>query len=342
MARSNFKRRVQLAMICGLAAVVSRAALAQQMVVGDQGIIADLPIYIAVEKGYFKQEGIDVTIQRIGSGAAATLPLSTNQVQVVGGSVSAALFNAFARDWPVRIVMGRTRDEQGFSSDTLIMRTDLNDGKNELSALKGRKIAINAPASSLEYMLGRMLKSVNLTLKDVEIVYMPWPSMGAAMESKAIDAGIVVEPFVALYGAQKTAYVFRRASQELSKPSLESSVVLFNKDWMDRNPKQALGFTVAYIKGLRDYYEAMKRGPNRKAVVDIGLKYTTLKDPALYDRIEWSYMDPNADIPRAGLRDQQSWYRAMGSDVSNVDLEKMLDQKILDQAQGILGRVSAE
>jgi hypothetical protein len=62
----------------------------------------------------------------------------------------------------------------------------------------------------------------------------------------------------------------------------------------------ALGFTVAYIKGLRDYCEAMKRGPNRKAIVDIGLKYTTLKDPALYDQIEWSYMDPNADIPRAG------------------------------------------
>jgi NitT/TauT family transport system substrate-binding protein len=342
MAKLGFKRHVQLAMIGALAAAFSSAAQAQQMVVGDQGIIADIPIYIAVEKGYFKQEGIDVTIQRIGSGAAATLPLSTNQVQVVGGSVSAALFNAFARDWPVRIVMGRTRDEPGFSSDTLIMRTDLNDGKNELASLKGRKIAINAPASSLEYMLGRMLKSVSLTLKDVEIVYMPWPSMGAAMESKAIDGGIVVEPFVTLYGLQKTSYVFRRASQEISKPALESSVVLFNKDWMDQNPKQALAFTVGYLKGLRDYYEAMKHGPNRKAVIDIGVKYTTLKDPALYDQIEWSYMDPNADIPRAGLRDQQSWYRAMGSDVSNVDLEKMLDQKTLDQAQGILGRVSAE
>jgi len=342
MAGSNFKHRVRLAVICGVTAVLSSPALAQQMVVGDMGIIADLPIYIAVEKGYFKQEGADVTIQRMGSGAAATLPLSTNQVQVVGGSVSAALFNAFARDWPVRIVMGRTRDERGFSSDTLIMRSDLNDGKNELASLKGRKIAINAPASSLEYMLGRMLKSVSLTLKDVELVYMPWPSMGAAMDSKAIDGGIVVEPFATLYGIQKTSYVFRRASQELSNPSLESSVVLFNKEWMDRNPKQALAFTVAYLKGLRDYYEAMKHGPNRKAVIDIGIKYTTLKDPALYDKIEWSYMDPNADIPRAGLRDQQSWYRAMGSDVSNVDLEKMLDQKILDQAQGILGRVSAD
>src|SRR6516164_6193201 len=78
--------------------------------IGDLGIVADAPFYIAIEKGYFAAENLDVKLERFASASQATAPLATNDIQVIGGGVGAALYNAFARDWPVRIVMARTRD----------------------------------------------------------------------------------------------------------------------------------------------------------------------------------------------------------------------------------------
>src|SRR3954471_18144876 len=108
----------------GLAAglcVAAVGAQAQGIKVGDFGIIADAPYYVAIEKGYFAAEKLQVTLEPFGSAADATVAISTNRLQVMGGGPSAGLFNAFARDWPVRIVMARTRDTPGYSSNTLII-----------------------------------------------------------------------------------------------------------------------------------------------------------------------------------------------------------------------------
>src|ERR1700742_1943961 len=166
--------RMLLALVLGLLAI---PASAEPVKIGDLGILADPPYYIAIEKGYFKDAGVEVSLERFNSAAQATAPLSTNQVQVVGGGVSAALYNAFARDWPVRIAMARTRDMPGFSTDTLVLRNDLKDKIKSPKDLKGRMIAINAPASVLHYMLAKLMESEGLTIDDVQTLSMPWPSM---------------------------------------------------------------------------------------------------------------------------------------------------------------------
>jgi len=310
--------------------------------VGELGILADAPIYIGIEKGYFAAEHIDVKLERFSSAAQATAPLSTNKVQVAGGGVGAALYNAFARDWPVRIVMARTRDVPGFSSDTLVVRNSLRDKIKTAADLKGRFVAINAPASVLQFMLGRLMESEGLKLDDLQTITMPWPDMGPGLESAAIDAGTVSEPFATLFAEKKIAFPFRRAADFIAKPPLEVSVMLYSKDWTDTNPEQAKAFTVAYLKGVRDYHDAMKGGPMRDEVISICAKYTSLKDKAMYDKIAWSYMDPNAEISVDGLRDQQNWYTKQGFVAQKADLEGMIDRTFLDYALKKLGRVEVK
>lgn len=318
------------------------AAQAQSVKIGDLGILADAPFYIAIEKGYFAAEGVQVVLERFNSAAQATAPLSTDQVQVVGGGVSAALYNAFARDWPVRIVMARTRDMPGYSSDTLILRNDLKATVKSAKDLKGRVIAINTPASVLHFMLGRLMETDGLTISDVQTISMAWPNMGPGIESKAIDGGTVVEPFAALYAQKNIAFPFRRAADFMTKPPLEVSVMLYSKAWMEKRPDEAKAFSVAFLKGVRDYYDAMKGGPKRAEVIDICIKYTSLKDKAMYDKVQWSYMDPNAEISFDGLRDQQDWYAKNGFVPLKANLEGMVDLRFLKHAQEKLGRVEVK
>jgi NitT/TauT family transport system substrate-binding protein len=325
-------------------ALLGLAALdvaAQPVNVGHLGIVADGPFYLAIENGYFKAEGVEVQLERFNSAAQATAPLSTNQVQVVGGGMSAGLFNAFARGWPVRIAMPRTRDVPGYSSDTLILRNDLRGSVRGLQDLKGKKIAINAPSAALHYMVGKMLESVNVKLSEVEIVVMPWPNMGPALETKAIDAGAVVEPFAAIYNQKNIAFPFRRSADVLTKPYFEVSVILYNSDWSGRNAAQAKAFTVAYLRGARDYYDAMRGGPKRKDVVDVLIKYTSLKDPAMYSQIQWEFVDPNLQFNVESMRDQQEWYAAQGAVTKKIDVDSMIDRSFVDHALAKVGRIPA-
>lgn len=313
--------------------------VAEPVKIGDLGIIADAPFYIAIEKGYFAEEHIEVKLERFNSAAQATAPLSTNDIQVIGGGVGAALYNAFARDWPVRIAMARTRDVPGYSSDTIILRSDLKSTVTSAKELKGHVVAINIPASVLHFMLGRFMESEGLSIDDVQTVTMPWPSMGPGLESHVIDAGTVVEPFAAQFAQRNISFPFRRAADFMKKPPLEVSVVLFSRLWTDKQPDQAKAFTVAYLKAVRDYYNAMKGGPKRGEVVSICAKYSVLTDKAMYDKIQWSYMDPNGEISLDGLRDQQDWYAKQGFVAEKANLPGMIDRRFLDYALEKLGRV---
>jgi len=328
-------RRLLLAMLIGL---LGGPAFAQPVKIGDLGILADAPFYIAIEKGYFKDAGVEVSLERFQSAAQATAPLSTAQVQVVGGGVSAALYNAFARNWPVRIAMARTRDWPGYSSDTLVMRNDLKSSVTSAKQLKGKMIAINTPASVLHFMLGRLMESEGLTINDVQTINMAWPNMAPGMETKALDGGMVVEPFATQFSAKNISFPFKRAA-DFMKPALEVSVVLYSKGWTDKNPDQAKAFTLAYLKGVRDYFDAMKGGPKRAEVVDICVKYTSLKDKTMYDKMQWSYMDPNGEISFDGLRDQQDWYAKNGFVATKANVQAMTDRRFLDYALEKLGRI---
>ena len=330
-------RRLLLAMLLGL---LGGPAFAQPVKVGDLGILADAPFYIAIEKGYFKEANVEVSLERFNSAAQATAPLSTNQVQVVGGGVSAALYNAFARGWPVRIAMARTRDWPGYSSDTLVLRNDLKSTVTSAKQLKGKMIAINTPASVLHFMLARLMESEGLSIDDVSTISMAWPNMAPGMETKAIDGGMVVEPFATQFAARNISFPFKRAADFMKSPPLEVSVVLYSKGWTDKNPEQAKAFTLAYLKGVRDYVDAMKGGPKRAEVVDICIKYTSLKDKAMYDKMQWSYMDPNGAISFDGLRDQQDWYAKHGYVATKANIEAMTDRRFLDYALEKLGRAN--
>ena len=335
-------RMTAWAVACCISALPAMAAAAETVKIAHLGIVADAPFYIAIDKGYFAKEGVSVALVKVSSAAQATLPLATDEVQVAGGAMSAGLFNAFARGLPIRVAMARTRDMPGFSSDTLLVRDDLRSTVHTLKDLKGRRIAINAPAAALDYMVAKMLASAGVAFNEVNTIYMPWPDMGAAFANKGIDAGAVTEPFAAIYDRRKLAFLFRRAADVLRDPPLEVSVILYGESWIDRNPHQVTAFTIAYLEGVRDYYNAMRGGPLRAEVVDILMKYTSLKDESAYDRIQWSYMDPNAELSMASLKDQLAWYESRHAIEKKVDVASMIDTRFLDQALRKLGRVTVK
>src|SRR5258708_39714559 len=79
------------------ASAASAAQAADKVAVGTGGSASDAPFYIAYDKGFFKDEGLDVDLIVLDSGAKVIAPLGTGEVDVGSGAVSGGF-----REPPVR------------------------------------------------------------------------------------------------------------------------------------------------------------------------------------------------------------------------------------------------
>src|SRR4051794_10247675 len=157
---------------------------------------------MAIERGYFKQYGIKLELEDLDSSANAIALLAQNRYQIVAGGISAGYFNALEKDLPVIIVTDRVSTPIGHN---LMLRPDLKDQVKEIKQLKGKVIASNGPGSVSTYEVGKILETAGLTINDVDIKIIPFTQMGLALTNKAIDAAIVIPPFVWQFEEQKLA-----------------------------------------------------------------------------------------------------------------------------------------
>lgn len=169
--------------------LLTGSSIAQVAVkVGDLGVNSDAAFYLGLERGYYRERGIDPKLERSASVPQMMAPLSTAETQVAGGCISPGLFNAIVRGLPVKIVAPRARAVPGFDNTALLVRTDLAEKFRRPADLKGLKIAINARGSPFEYVLRKAMEAEGLSLKDVEVVYMPFSDTGPTMVTRPLMA----------------------------------------------------------------------------------------------------------------------------------------------------------
>src|SRR5947207_2598338 len=111
------------------AAAAGRQPLSPRVAVryGELGQASDAGFYLALDRGYFAEEGLDVVPVALGSGGRMVPALGAGQVEVGGGGMSAALINAIARDVPLKLIADKGSLRQGFGYESLVVRKDLFD-----------------------------------------------------------------------------------------------------------------------------------------------------------------------------------------------------------------------
>jgi len=72
-------------------------------------------------------------------------------------------------------------------------------------------------------------------------------------------------------------------------------------------------------------------------VIDMVSRYTRVKDKSVLNRIQWSYMDPNGTVERESLRQQQDWHARQGNIPRKVNIDEIIDERLVKHAIGELG-----
>lgn len=92
----------------------------------------------------------------------------------------------------------------GPKGEALIVRSD--SAIRRFSDLKGKRIALNK-GSNVHYLLLKLLEKHNLSLKDINPVYLPPADARAAFEKGAVDAWVIWDPFLAAAQEQLQARI---------------------------------------------------------------------------------------------------------------------------------------
>jgi NitT/TauT family transport system substrate-binding protein len=345
MTREWFAARACLgALVLSLSLGAGHAARAADTVTVRVGIVnasSDVGFFIADRKGYFRQEGIDVTFTAFDSAAKMIAPLGVGQLDVGGGSPSAGLYNAVARNIAIKIVADKGSTPPGFGFQPLLVRKDLVDSGRYMSLkdLKGMKIAGSAPGSASTSTLNEALKQGGLKYTDVDRVFMGFPQHVLALQNKAVDAALTTEPS-ATRAVQSGAAVRVMGDDEIY-PNHQLAVVLYGGDFAASRPEIARRFMRAYLKGVRDYNDALKdgrlAGPNADEVVTILTQSTAIKDPGVFRAIHAQGCNPDGRVHEASLRNDLEFFRSEKLIVGSVDVAQVIDHSFVDWAVDSLG-----
>lgn len=285
-------------------AVAAPAAAEETITIG---VVPSVPVastYLALDRGYFRDAGLAVKIEFIDSASNVIAFLASGRVQLVQGGLSVGYFNAVAQGLPLTMVL------DGGSSPLyhdLVVRADLKDQIRKVADLKGRTVALVSPGAVTSYELGKVLESAGLTLHDVEIKYLPFTQMGAALANKAVEVAHTVPPFGPLI-VNKGIGVSWLDPDDFIRPQPMSLVAYtVNTDWVKANPAVAHRLFVALVRASRDYCQAYHHAPIRAEAVDLLMKYKVMSDRALTERMPWQARDPNGIPNLASIADIEDW-----------------------------------
>jgi NitT/TauT family transport system substrate-binding protein len=172
----------------------------------------------------------------------------------------------------------------------------------------------------------------------VDLTVVPFPELNAALVNGSVDAGWQAEPFVT--AGLKQGLIHRLiGSEDPTGVVHAASVITYGEEFVARKPEAAERFMVAYIRGIRDSFEAFFGSRSgREAVVAALTKYTPVKDPALYEEMAVQHQDPDGFVPMEGFRRIAEWSVAAGYTQQPVDVNALVDHSYVERALQRLGR----
>ncbi|MCL5962129.1 MAG: ABC transporter substrate-binding protein [Chloroflexi bacterium] len=301
--------------------------------------LSDSGNFIAQEKGYFKQQGLDVEFIRFGNAAEMIAPLGAGQLDVGGGAPGVGLANAIARNVDIKIVADKGSTPKGNGFEAIVVRKDLWDaGVRKPADFKGKRVAIPSTTGiTPEAALDKVMRTAGLKARDLELAQMAHPDMAAALAGKSIDLAIPIEPHLTKIVNDGLGVIYQREDEFY--PNHQIAVILYSGKFMKENPDAAKGFMIAYLRAVRDYNDAFaKKDAKKKAeVVSILTKSTAVKDPALYDKMIVPGLNPNGEVFKASLPEDQDYFIRAGLQETKVDVDKLVDSSFVKYAVEKLG-----
>jgi sulfonate transport system substrate-binding protein len=264
------KRLVMLAAALALAWTPAGAQTLTKLKAGMVTGIDQIGLPIALERGFFEKNGLDVTIARpYATGVDALNALQAGESEIV--QVGVPMIGAVLRGMDLVALGNYSGNATKAGSDAtvaIVAREGSGIVKGDLSTLRGKKIAASFGTINHLYVLATLEKA-GLKPEDVTLVNTPPPDMTVALLAKGIDAFSGWDPWPIVAGKDVPgAFELIRGGDVISyigfnvalRPWVQANGATIEKflaavseadQWMRKNPKLAAQVATRWIPGLK-------------------------------------------------------------------------------------------
>ena len=219
------------------------------LAVGGKNLLYYLPLTIAEQKGYFKAEGLEVSIVDFAGGARALQAVVGGSADVVSGAFEHTI-NMQAKGQRLRAFALQGRAPQivlGVNPKTMPNFRSVAD-------LKGKKLGVTAPGSSTNVLANFVLAKAGLKPSDVSIIGVGAGNGAvAAMRSGQVDAISNLDPVISLLSRSgdlkivSDTRIVAEADKVFGGP-MPAACLYLKQEFLDKHPRTAQALATAIVR----------------------------------------------------------------------------------------------
>jgi NitT/TauT family transport system substrate-binding protein len=303
------------------------------LAVGGKTALYYLPLTICERLGYFKEQGLDVTINDFRGGAQSLQALVGGSVDVVTGAYEHTIrMQAKSQDIRALIELGR------FPGIVVGLRKERAASYKSAADLKGAKIGVSAPGSSTNFFVMYLMSKAGLKPTDASYIGVGiGPSAVAAMKKGEIDAISNLDPMMTKLEQEGDIKVVADSRTEEGTRAIfggsnPAAVLYARQDFIDKNPNTMQALVNAFHKTL----QWLEKATPEQIAATVPEEYF-LGDKALYVaavKANKPVYSLTGVIPAAGMKSAADMLLAFDEELkaANIDLAKTFDDRFVKRA----------
>jgi NitT/TauT family transport system substrate-binding protein len=152
-----------------------------------------VPFFYAKDRGYFKQQGIDVEMIPVQGGPAVASAIAGGSADI-GYAAVAPIAMAAAQGQHYRFFIALEQERQPSRIWGHIIASK-KSGVTTIADLRGKTVTVGPPGGLCELMVRDWLSHTGLKWSDIKPLYLPFPQIEAALQVGNADAACIFDPF---------------------------------------------------------------------------------------------------------------------------------------------------
>ncbi len=225
------------------------AAPTMSLTMGSIPWAGQVPMYIAQEKGFYEEEGLDFELRLFGSGSEYIAAFLSDQLDAAAPVTSeAVLMKSQGKDFKIVMVQ-----DNSVGIDGILAR----DSIESIEDFAGQQVAVETSAVSYFFLL-QVLKEAGLSKDDIIAVNTEPSAAAAAFQSGNVDIAVTYAPF--LQEADDATEDGRIIYDSSQMPTAISDLYVFDTAFVEENPEAVQAFVNATLRGIEYLEENPEEG----------------------------------------------------------------------------------
>ena len=318
-ARPGYARLAFASLLALMALAASPDASADEALKAKVGVLrlsSSAPVFIAQDKGYFREAGLDIELKFFDAAQPIAVATTSGDIDFGITAFTAGLYN-LAGKGTLKVIGGMSREKAGYPLiGYFASNSAYAAGLKTPKDLAGKRIAVTQTGSSFHYSLGLLADKYGFKLSDVKVL--PLQSLSnaaAALKGETVDAALLpvstARTLMDADGAKLLGWVGDETPWQLGAV-FASAKTLANRPLVTK----LLG---ALARADREYHDVILaavaggKAPindTTKPLLEIIAKYTNLPVEQVVGNC--AYIDPDGKLDVKNVGNQITWLQEQG------------------------------